>query len=316
MLHVLNGDATAVVFAETGLGGERLVWRDILVEGPVGDGAATPPSLAGRAAYLAALLGIDAQEYVRGVEAQTARLAAAPEHEEIVLWFEQDLFCTVILWSLLAWMGRHRPAASLSLVYPALDDDPSGLGAVPAARLVELFAERQPATQRTRALGIRAWSAYASPDPFESAPLIEHESPALPFVRGAFRCHLGRFPSVANGLNELETATLTALRGGPRPFRELFREVTALPHLRRHGLGDLQFAACLRGLMPLVDILGATVLTAEIDITPRGCEVEAGELDWLALHEIDTWLGGVHLRSGGPIWRWDGARGRLVAPPQ
>jgi hypothetical protein len=33
MLHVLNGDATAVVLAETGLAGERLVRRDILVGG-------------------------------------------------------------------------------------------------------------------------------------------------------------------------------------------------------------------------------------------------------------------------------------------
>ena len=38
MLHVLNGDATAAVFAGASLTGERLVWRDILVEGPVAAG--------------------------------------------------------------------------------------------------------------------------------------------------------------------------------------------------------------------------------------------------------------------------------------
>ena len=89
-------------------------------------------------------------------------------------------------------------------------------------------------------------------------------------MQDAFRCHLGRFPSVANGLNELEAATLVALRRGPRRFGELFQEVTALPHLRRHGMGDVQFAACLRGLMPLVSITGGDILTAEIDITAQG----------------------------------------------
>ena len=164
-------------------------------------------------------------------------------------------------------------------------------------------------SEHARALGGRAWSAYASPDPFASAPLAERESTPLPFVRDAFRCHLGRFPSVANGLNELEAAALAALRRGPRRFGELFQEVTARPHLRRHGMGDVQFAACLRGLMPLVNITGGDTLTAEIDITAPGREVEAGEADWLALHPIDTWLGGVHLHHGGPLWRWDGARG-------
>ena len=50
MLHVLNGDATATVFARAGLDGERLVWRDILAEGPVAADADTPARLDARAA--------------------------------------------------------------------------------------------------------------------------------------------------------------------------------------------------------------------------------------------------------------------------
>ncbi len=44
MLHVLNGDATAVVFAAAGLPGETLVWRDIVVEGPVAECTGTRPT--------------------------------------------------------------------------------------------------------------------------------------------------------------------------------------------------------------------------------------------------------------------------------
>jgi hypothetical protein len=310
VLHVLNGDATATALGSTDVPGERLVWRDLAVEGPV-VAVGAPPSTE-RTAYLAANFGIDAEAYVRGLEEQTARLAAGRAHDEIVLWFEQDLFCAVTLWSLLDWLRRELPAAPLSLVYPALDDEMKGLGALPADRLTALFADRRPVNERARELGAHAWAAYASPDPIVGLPLSARESPALPFVREAFRCHLGRFPSVVNGLNEVELATLSVLRRGSRPFGDLFREVTAQPQLRRHGMGDRQFAACLRRLMPLVDIAGATVLTAEIDLTPRGVEVETGDLDWLALHTIDVWLGGVHLRHGGPLWRWDAAHERLV----
>ena len=65
MLHVLNGDATATVFARAGLDGERLVWRDILAEGPVAADADTPARLDARAAYLAERLTIDREAYVR-----------------------------------------------------------------------------------------------------------------------------------------------------------------------------------------------------------------------------------------------------------
>jgi hypothetical protein len=312
VLHVLNGDATASALAVTDIPGERLIWRDIAVEGPA-TAVGRPPS-AGRAAYLAANFGIDAEDYGRVVDDQTTRLAAALRHDEIVLWFEQDLFCAVTLWSLLDWLGRGATTTTLSLVYPALDDEPRGLGALTADRLTALFASRLPVSEEGCTLGARAWAAYASRDPLACARLPARESPALPFVSAAFRCHLGRFPSVFNGLNEIERAALSVLREGPLRFGDLFRKVIAQPHLRRHGMADRQFAACLRRLAPLVRITGATVTSAEIDLTPQGFGVDAGEVDWLSVTVLDTWLGGVHLSHDGPVWRWDDARCRLVIP--
>ena len=297
MLHVLNGDATATVFAGAGLPGERLVWRDILVEGPV----AADVSLAERAAYLAERLELDGAAYARGVEEQTASLAAAHGQDEIVLWFEQDLFCAVTLWSLLDRFARQAPGCRLSLVYPACDGEITGLGAMQPAQLAALFSERRPVTEPMRALGAQAWTAYAAPDPLATAACAGGET--LPFVEGAFRRHLGRFPSVATGLNEVESAALDVLHRGPRGFGALFGEVGTDGRVRRHGMGDVQFAAYLRGLAPLVSRDGD-----ELAITARGRAVAAGEEDWLGVQPLDTWLGGVHLRPGRPPWRWDGAR--------
>jgi hypothetical protein len=311
---VLSGDEAARVFADAGVPGERLVWRDILVEGPVTAGDATPEAVAARAAWLAGRLGIDAGAYQRTVREQTAGLVAAREHDEVVLWFEQDLFCAVNLWGVLAWFARHAPATRLALVHPGTDDV-KGLGAMAAAQLAELFTARQPLTDAARGFGEQAWAAYAGADPLESALLVADETAPLPFVRQAFRCHWGRFPSVANGLSEVETAALAVLRRGPRRFGDLFRDVSAHPRVRRHGLGDIQFAACVRGLRTLVDVAGHDVTTAELEITQRGRDVAAGDRDWLDFTELDTWLGGVHLRPGAPLWRWDGARGRLVTGP-
>jgi hypothetical protein len=311
MLHVLNGDATAAVFSRAGIEGEVLVWREILVEGPVAVEGESPASLEARGAYLARHLGMDGKDYVRGVRLQSAALAAAPSHDEVVLWFEQDLFCAVNLWALLAWFARHAPATLLSLVYPSTDEV-RGLGMLEPPRLQHVFAERTPVTAKTLSVGRQAWAAYASADPLDCAPLVDRDPPTLPFVREAFRCHLGRFPSVVNGLNEVETAALAVLRRGPRRFGDLFREVGAHPRGRGHGMGDVQFAGCLRGLEPLVSIGGREVTVAELEITQVGRDVVAGDRDRLDVRPLDTWLGGVHLTGGRPSWRWDGARGRLM----
>ena len=121
MLHVLNGDATATVFAAAGLPGDVLVWRDILVEGPLTAEWTAPTALAARAAYLATRLAIDPERYLSGVRAQEEGLAGALRHDEVVLWFEQDLFCAVNLWYLLTWFSRRPSAARLMLVYPPTD---------------------------------------------------------------------------------------------------------------------------------------------------------------------------------------------------
>src|SRR5262249_38234922 len=154
--------------------------------------------------------------------------------DEVVLWFEQDLFCAVNLWRLLDWFGRRPPGPRLSLVYPSTDEA-KGLGALAPTPPAALLAARVTGTAEMPALGRRAWAAYASVEPLDGASLVDCADDSLPFVRSAFRCHLGRFPSVANGLNEVEAAILAGLRRGPRDVDELFREVSAHPRVRRHG---------------------------------------------------------------------------------
>ena len=311
MLHVLNGDVTASVFAAAGLPGDVLIWRDILVEGLLTAEWTEPTALAARAAFLAERLAIEPARYLRGVHEQEEGLASALRHDEVVLWFEQDLFCAVNLWYLLAWFSRRPAAARLALIHPPIDAV-KGLGLLEPAQLGALFTERRLVTPGALALGRRAWEAYTDADPRGAAALAHQDHEALPFVREAFQHHCERFPSAATGLNEVETATLDTLDRGAKVFGELFRLVTADPRTRPHGMGDVQFAACVRGLTPLVSISRADVTAAEVAVTALGREVLAGRRDWLSVRAIDAWLGGVHLQGDRPRWRWDGARRRLV----
>jgi hypothetical protein len=303
MLHLLNGDGTAAGFPDA-LPGERAVWRDILMEGPAGAGAAA------RAAWLAPRLGVTTQAYARGFREGEATLARAAAHDEVVLWFEQDLFCATNLWFVLDRLGDVR----VSLVFPPLADGFRGLGALRSSDFPALFERRERLSDAARAEARALWRAYAAPDPTGLAAL----TPRGPFARRAIRLHCGRFPSAGQGLDEVEQSALAAL-DAPRPFAALFRAVTESPALRDLGMGDVQLAAALgdlaTGPAPLVAIeardqpLGRWRITR----TAAGAEVLAGRADRLAHSPLDRWLGGVRLGAGAPLWRWDGAREALVA---
>jgi hypothetical protein len=296
VLHLLNGDATLAVFPST-LPGHRAVWRDIMVEGPAVDDGAV------RAAWLAPRLGVTPDDYERGWREGQAALARAAADDEIILWFEQDLFCAVNLWFVIAHLP---PTTPVWLVFPPLTESFAGLGTLTARELADLFERRRPLDRAARAEAASLWRAYAASDP----NALSQTQAALDFAREAVRLHLARFPSTARGLDEIETATLHALVPGPRAFAELFGAVTHAPPHRSHGMGDVQYAAALRDLIPLLAIedAAAPFTTWRIALRPDGVDVLAGRLDGLVARALDRWLGGVHLRPGVPGWRWDGQR--------
>ena len=269
-----------------------------MVEGPAGaDGAA-------RAAWLAPRLGVTPEEYAGGWREGQETLARAAGEDEVVLWFEQDLFCAANLWFVL---DRLAPTTPVSLVFPRLTDAFDGLGTSAADDFTPLFEHRARLDTATRAEARALWRAYAGPDP---TTLARIPGGGLPFARKAVRLHLARFPSSSNGLDEIEMATLHELVSGPRAFPALFRAVMHAPPLREHGMGDVQYAAALRDLHPLVtiDVLAAPFADWRVALAPDGREVLGDRLDGLATRLLERWLGGVHLRPGARLWRWDGSR--------
>lgn len=310
MLHVLNGDETASVFARAAIAGHTLVWRDILCEGPV---KPRIEDASERAASLARQLEIDAADYLRAWRAEQAALDAAGDEDEVILWFEQDLFCAVNLWYVLTHL-REGPA--LSLVYPSLDDV-RGLGAAEPAQLTALFHARHPLRADAVRRGRMAWQAYASVTPAEAEAQIRAGDGSLPFVPAALRRHLARLPALATGLNEVEETALHEVAGGSQPFPAVLSAVTEREPVRRHGMGDIQLAATLRTLAggdsPLVTIEDGPLAACHhwhVRLTPGGRAALNGDRAW---QPPARWVGGIHVDSTTAKWRRDGDIIRKVA---
>ncbi|MGE3276516.1 MAG: DUF1835 domain-containing protein [Vicinamibacterales bacterium] len=300
MLHVTNGRCAADLIREAGLPGTVLAWDDVLHEGPVPAGLDTGALAGVRAAFLASCDAGEVEAIRGSLMARDATLAAA---DEVVLWFEHDLYDQLQLIQVLAQLP---PRAQVTTVLAS-----DYLGHQAPATLAAWFTRRAPLEDQQVRLAVEAWDAFRAADPGPLAALAARlggDGP-LPHLGAALRRHLRQFPSTRDGLSRTESQALTLLADARRPRGELFRRVNALEDPM--FMGDLTFFTHVEtlaaGPSPLIE-----ATEAGYALTGTGARVLAGEADRVAETGIDRWLGGVHVCGPGPVWRWDEARATLV----
>ncbi len=323
MLHVTNGDIAADRIRNAGLPGDVLPWRDALHEGPVPAGLDLHALSAVRARFIAAQGWAELVEVAAELAERDGRFERFAEHDEVVLWFEHDLYDQLQLLQVLDGLAERgaRPARIF------LVQTESYLGQIPVERYPALFALRHQASPPQLALARRAWAAFRSPDPRGIPPLLDEDTHLLPFLAGALTRHLEELPATDDGLSRSERQALVAIEDGAETLGETYR----LAHHEREErifLGDTVFASYLERMsvgQPALVLFadGSTIRAprseAEAEgfwasrarLTSLGREVLAGEQDWLQVHPIDRWLGGVHL-TPGHLWRFDRAQGEVT----
>ncbi|RTE00179.1 DUF1835 domain-containing protein [Paenibacillus whitsoniae] len=329
--HIVNGDAFGDKLRASGIDGDILVWRESLYEGPIGMKMSDQALLALRAAYMHERHGIPKTLFIATSLEQEHKLdALASSADELVLWFEHDLYDQ---WMLVYLLSRMAPASArpfqLSLLcidrFPGVDTF-YGLGQLSLEQIRTLHGAWDAVTEPQRLLACRAWSAYSAAEPLALAELLAEDLSALPCLRQALQLHLGRFPSTQNGLSTLEQLTLGLIGDAEVSVLSLFRDVAA--QALEYGLGDLQFWGMLNRFWkcekPLVSIAGTERLPSfgealalgfegsRAKLTKLGREVLEGRLDNIQLNGIDDWIGGVRMFGKGEIWRRNSLDNRLV----
>ena len=133
MLHITNGDCAAELIRACGIGGDVLPWRDVLHEGPVPAGLELRELSLLRASYIAEQGWGELAQVQDRFHERDRTLADLVRHEEVVLWFEHDLYDQLQLLQLLDWLGAaDRSGTCISLIcinrYPGVQPF-HGLGA-------------------------------------------------------------------------------------------------------------------------------------------------------------------------------------------
>jgi hypothetical protein len=283
--HLTNGDLAAAVIRQVALG-EVIPWRDVLHEGPVRAGLTLEELSTERAAFIAEA-GWGHLDPVRSSFAERdAGLRAAGAEEEVVLWFEHDLYDQLQLIQVLDWFAAHL-VARLSLICEA-----EYLGPMPAVRAAQLFEQRRPVTPRQLDVAEAAWRAFRSPHPAPLVEVVGQDTSPLPFLRAALIRHLQEFPWTTDGLSRTERGILDALRDGPQPFAAIFQRTREDPAF----MGDT--------------VLRWHLMRLELEGWVQQREA-VWQLGTRRKRRLERWLGGVLVRPSSP-WRWDDAERTLT----
>jgi hypothetical protein len=328
-LHVANGTSVTMTLEAAGVPGLRSIWADPLHQGPVPSGVSDDELIDVRRRFLAGpegersarSPGSPADDPVNDMRQWRHVIARHEGYEEVVLWFEHDLFDQLNLIQLLTWMRSHVPVSTaVSLIcigaFPGRPDF-KGLGELTAQELAPLLERRVPVTDAQYALAERAWSAFRQPTP-EGLDALRHDDiSALEFLSPALTRLLEDYPWTRDGLSRTERRLLELAADGATSLSQAFV---------RMGDGDRFFTmtdlslldtagALTRTSPPLmtldVSAAGGRLFRGVPGLTDFGRDVLAGRQDRIEACGIDRWVGGVHLQGRSNVWRWNAERQRV-----
>lgn len=327
-LHVANGSGTTRLIQAAGIPGAVSIWADPLHDGPV-PGELTDEELLdvrlryhrGTAHITVATWGGSDQtlDPMNDMRRWRATIERHGSYDELILWFEHDLFDQLNLIQLLAWIRERLPAAKpVSLVcigsFPGRREF-KGLGELTPDEIGPLLERRQPVTESQYALAERVWRAFREPTPEALDNIRQGGTSALPYLAAAVTRFLQEYPWTIDGLSRTERRLLELASVDGIALSAAFRhmhDAEVACYVTDTSLAELA-EELSRTSPPLITLDPGTAANAEglrgtVKLTDTGRAVLARELDRVATCGLDRWLGGVHLQSGGALWRWDDTR--------
>jgi hypothetical protein len=315
MIHFTNGDIVADALTASGVPGRAVTCADPLHDGPCLPGLSRAEWRDSRAHFLSSSHSVPLDEVRDDLELRDAAIDDSARAEEVVLWFEHDLFDQLnLIWLLDALAEAGTPAQRVRLLvigeHPEVDPF-HGLGQLSPAQLLALFPSRETLSSEALAEARAAWADVCAPDPRPLAQRAMSASRHWPWLPGALRRLVEELPSVSAGLSRTERQGLEAIGRGAETLGEAFSACAVREE--RVFLGDWTFYAIMRRLhlaaTPLItrtiasDEPADSVRSSVVALTAFGERVVSWLEDHASVNGLDRWVGGVHLLGPSPRFR-------------
>jgi hypothetical protein len=289
LLHITNGDSFTKRLNKLDIKGDVITWREMLCEGKTLSHVGSESFWKTRYEFLHKNYKVSKSWFIEKTLKEYRSLCNHKQQDEIVLWFEYDLFCQVNMLAVISWLLANRKYAQISLVCSGKEDESDKmytLNELSDAQLLDLYKNKKVLSQDDIEYADYVWQLYCSNNPMRLENLTDFEDYQFAYLGDAVKSHLQRFPSITNGLNHMENNILSLSADKKLSSRKDLLN-TVLQNQGNLGFGDSQYDRAITRLKPLFTAFNP------VRLTKKGKEILDGKTSYYScLQDNDVYLGG------------------------
>lgn len=249
ILHITNGDNLTNYLRELDFIDPILTWQEMLCEGPTIAAIDSKEFFKIRKKFLKEFYDIEVNE--EELFQELAKLNSANDYDEIILWFEYDLFCHINMIGVINLLHQKEISTKLSLVCSGRikgENSLKGLSELTQDQLLSHYRNRVQLTTDDKELAIALWRTYCGKDHNIFKPYITRQS-NFEYMGNCLKAHLKRFPDQQSGLSTIEANILKLIRDVDiKSVHHLLGYI--LNYQGYYGFGDVQFERIINNLKP------------------------------------------------------------------
>lgn len=238
-LHITNGHSLTNYLNELDISGDFLTWQEMLCEGPTSEIIDSDDFFAVRKQFLMELYDIEVNE--EEFRDEIGVLDFPDKFNEIVLWFEYDLFCHINLLAVISLIKQKNITHPIYLVCSGRvegEKDLKGLSELTPVQLQKHYDNKLKLNAVDIELMSSLWKTYCGKDHNLFKPIIVKKS-SFPYLSNCLKAHLQRFPDSKTGLSGLEENILAIINKHEIKSRQHLLGY-ALNYQGYYGYGDIQ----------------------------------------------------------------------------
>jgi len=248
LIHILNGDSTRLILEKSNLEGKTIVWQEIFSEGPK-QYAFNPSFLTARKNFIADFFGTTLDSFAIKYNNCFNQLELLGNYREIVLWFEEDLFCQ---WNMLACISLlyqqyafTKPIYLICAGHKMQTGDKTNLGDFSPDDYSQLFEKRELLSRDAILFADQFWKNSERDYRGNIQQNILKENKYFPYLKPAMELEQDRFEDIL-GLSKLDYKLLLLIKNGEFNLNSLVSHI--LKNDNPYGYGDAQYFTYLKRL--------------------------------------------------------------------
>ncbi|MEM9687678.1 MAG: DUF1835 domain-containing protein [Bacteroidota bacterium] len=262
ILHITNGDILTSILKKFHIEGKIITWREMLCEGKTTNNVGSELFWKERFNFFRKTYRITKNRFIEATLKEYRSLCNQKTQDEVVLWFDHDLFCQINMIAVVSWLKNHKKNVQIALVMSDKKDDsdiPYMLSELSEEQLSACYKDRIYLTRDDVEYADYIWQLYCSSSPLRLQTLPEFDSAPFRHLTDAVKAHILRFPTVGNGLNSVENNVLLTVAQHKSESEEALVQ-QMLQTEKTYGFSDLQYRRIIKNLKSLFQTVSPVTL--------------------------------------------------------